>query len=370
MLRAVRLGFAAGGLVGGFYLAVEGLSLAARVGRGPLGGWEAAAALAAGSGAGALVLYAVAPVAIGWVVGVTRWIEGRLRGVPAADIMTGTLGTIVALVIGYLFGPALARIPVVGNYLPIAFSALLGYLGWSVSTAKRDDFQRLLASLWARSPRGGAVRAEGGTKVVDTSAIIDGRIGDLVRTGFLEGTLVVPQFVLDELRHIADSSDGLRRSRGRRGLDVLKAIQKERKVSVVIAGRDPGRDLDVDTRVVLLARELGAKVITTDYNLNKVAELQGVPVLNVNELATALKPVFLPGEEMVVRVLRDGKESGQGVGYLDDGTMIVVEGGKRHIGEEVAIEVTSVLQTAAGRMIFGRVKGRLANSAVGGAGRS
>jgi uncharacterized protein YacL len=194
-------------------------------------------------------------------------------------------------------------------------------------------------------------------KILDTSVIIDGRIADICQTSFVEGPLVVPGFILEELRHIADSSDTLKRNRGRRGLDVLNRIQKELQFPVEIYDRDLGANLDVDARLIKLAKLTGGCIITNDYNLNKVAELQGVKVLNINELANAVKPVVLPGEEMLVHVIKDGKETGQGVAYLDDGTMIVVDGGKRHIGETIDVLVTSVLQTAAGRMIFARPKG-------------
>ncbi|MGB3985463.1 MAG: PIN domain-containing protein, partial [Limnochordia bacterium] len=189
-----------------------------------------------------------------------------------------------------------------------------------------------------------------------TSVIIDGRISDITKTGFIEGTLIVPSFVLDELQHIADSSDVLKRNRGRRGLDILNKIQKEPYVQVQIMDRDFEDIAEVDSKLVKLAKELGAKVITNDFNLNKVCELHGVPVLNINELANAVKPVVLPGEELRVHVIKDGKEQGQGVAYLDDGTMIVVDGGRRYIGETIGVMVTSVLQTAAGRMIFAKPK--------------
>jgi uncharacterized protein YacL len=193
-------------------------------------------------------------------------------------------------------------------------------------------------------------------KVLDTSAIIDGRIADLCKTGFLEGVLVIPGFVLGELQKIADSADPLRRNRGRRGLDLLNRMQKENNVTLKIFDRDYEELTEVDTKLLKLAREMEAKVITNDFNLNKVAELYGVQVLNINELSNAIKPLVLPGEEMSVRVLRDGKEYGQGIGYLDDGTMIVVEGGKNYIGLDIEILVTSVLQTSAGRMIFAKPK--------------
>jgi len=194
-------------------------------------------------------------------------------------------------------------------------------------------------------------------KILDTSVIIDGRIADICETGFIEGTLIIPNFVLEELQHIADSSDNLKRNRGRRGLDILNRIQRDLGIKVEIYDASSiGDGADVDTKLVLLAKALRGKIVTNDFNLNKVAELQGIAVLNVNELANAVKPVVLPGEEMEVHLIKDGKESGQGIGYLDDGTMIVVDGGKRHIGETIDVSVTSVLQTAAGRMIFAKPK--------------
>lgn len=191
-------------------------------------------------------------------------------------------------------------------------------------------------------------------KILDTSAIIDGRIADLCKTHFLEGGLVIPSFILVELQKIADSADPLRRNRGRRGLDLLNKIQKENQIPVKVFERDYDDVTEVDTKLLRLAMDLGAKVITNDFNLNKVAELYGVQVLNINELSNAIKPVVLPGEEMMVYVLRDGKEYGQGIGYLEDGTMIVIEGGKNYIGMNIEILVTSVLQTSAGRMIFAK----------------
>jgi len=193
-------------------------------------------------------------------------------------------------------------------------------------------------------------------KVVDTSVIIDGRIVDIWRTGFLEGELIVPSFVLKELQHIADSSDQLKRNRGRRGLDVLNILQKELNCPVKIENVELPEGAEVDTELLKIAKKLGAKVLTIDYNLNKVASVHGVDVLNINELSNAVKPIALPGEEMVVQVIKDGKENGQGIGYLEDGTMIVVDGGRRYIGERINVLVTSVLQTAAGRMIFAKPK--------------
>ena len=191
---------------------------------------------------------------------------------------------------------------------------------------------------------------------MDTSVIIDGRIFDICQTGFVEGPLVIPGFVLNELRHISDSADGLKRNRGRRGLDILNKIQKELSIETQIYEEDFPKIAEVDAKLLKLAQVLNGKVVTNDFNLNKVAEFQGVPVLNINELANAIKPVLLPGEEMKVVVMKDGKEASQGIAYLDDGTMIVVEGGRKFISEEIMVVVTSVLQTAAGRMIFAKPK--------------
>ena len=197
--------------------------------------------------------------------------------------------------------------------------------------------------------------AYGRPKILDTSVIIDGRILDLLQTGFIEGKILIPNFVLEELRHIADSSDSLKRNRGRRGLDILNEIQKQLSVPVEIVDYDPKEALEVDSKLLKMGEKMDAFVVTNDFNLNKVAEFQGVRVLNINELANAIKPIVLPGEEMQVTVIKAGKENGQGIGYLNDGTMIVVEGGNRFIDEKKNVVVTSVLQTAAGRMIFTKI---------------
>ncbi len=283
-----------------------------------------------------------------------EWIQGRLVRIPALDIIAGATGLIIGLIIGYLLRPVLQPLPLIGDYLPTAVSLLLGYLGWVVMMNKRDDLFTILQGLPGRRDRDAV---EGSSyKILDTSAIIDGRISDICKAGFLDGTLIIPSFVLDELRHIADSSDILKRSKGRRGLDILNRMQKELDLPVRIYERDISDTEEVDVKLVKLAKKLNGKIVTNDFNLNKVAGIQGIPVLNVNELANAVKPLVIPGEEMYVQVLKEGKETGQGVAYLDDGTMIVVDGGRRHIGEKVWVEVTSVLQTAAGRMIFAKPK--------------
>ncbi len=236
--------------------------------------------------------------------------------------------------------------------------------GWYQGAAALTLYAALLPLGWvlggARKDPGAFPAAEradsAAPKVLDTSVLIDGRIYDICKAGFLEGPLVAPAFVLDELRHIADSADSLRRNRGRRGLDVLARLQEEAESRVRIVEKDYPDAEEVDVKLLRLARDLGGAVLTNDYNLNKVAGVTGVRVLNINELAGALRPAVLPGEEMTVQVIREGKEPGQGVAYLEDGTMVVVENGRRRMGEKLEIEVTTVLQTSAGRMIFGRAK--------------
>ncbi len=236
--------------------------------------------------------------------------------------------------------------------------------GWYQGAAALTLYAALLPLGWvlggARKGPGAFPAAEradsAAPKVLDTSVLIDGRIYDICKAGFLEGPLVAPAFVLDELRHIADSADSLRRNRGRRGLDVLARLQEEAERRVRIVEKDYPDAEEVDVKLLRLARDLGGAVLTNDYNLNKVAGVTGVRVLNINELAGALRPAVLPGEEMTVQVIREGKEPGQGVAYLEDGTMVVVENGRRRMGEKLEIEVTTVLQTSAGRMIFGRAK--------------
>ncbi len=300
-----------------------------------------------------LIFYLISPGVIRWAGQLSSLMETHVQKVPTQDIVIGTVGLIVGLIIANLLGFALMGIPLIGSYLPIASNVLFGYLGVNVAIKKREELGTIL-SFPSRSSKSSSRKDV--YKVLDTSVIIDGRIADVAKTGFLEGILVVPNFILEELRHIADSADATRRNRGRRGLDVLNQIQKELGLNVQIVDRDFDDVLEVDSKLIKLAQTINAKILTTDYNLNKVCELQGVPVLNVNELANAVKPVVLPGEEMVVSVMKEGKEFNQGVAYLDDGTMIVVDNGRRHIGEKLAVVVTSVLQTSAGRMIFARVR--------------
>jgi len=289
---------------------------------------------------------------------VVDFMEGALQRMPLQDLIGGVAGLIIGLIIANLLGAPLVHLPWVGPYIPIVFSILFGYLGLSLGIKKKEELRGLMSMWRVGSKQGRGDGGKGLEKVLDTNVIIDGRIADIARTGFLEGTLIVPRFVLEELQHIADSSDLLRRNKGRRGLDILNQMRKEQGIKIEIRDFD-GLDnkKDVDYRLIQVCKRLDCPVVTNDFNLNKVAELVGVKVLNINELANAVKPLFLPGEEINgVDVIRDGKESGQGVAYLEDGTMIVIEGGKKYIGQRINVVVTSVIQTSAGRMIFAKPK--------------
>ena len=274
------------------------------------------------------------------------------RSIRAAQLVLGTIGLLAGVLVGALLSPPLFTLPGVAGWIaPFVASFLLGILGVAVMLSREEEFATFIARY---VPGAGDVARE---VVADTSAIIDGRIADIVATGFLPGRLVVARFVLDELRHIADSSDDNRRARGRRGLDVLSRLQKESPVPIRIADEEFADVRDVDAKLLRLCRKLGAPILTNDFNLNRIADLEGVQVLNVNSLANAVKTVVLPGEEMAVHIIQEGKEAGQGVAFLDDGTMVVVEGGRRFLNEQLEVTVTRVLQTVAGRMIFAQPKG-------------
>jgi uncharacterized protein YacL len=277
-------------------------------------------------------------------------LELKLRSVPGHNIVGGLVGGVVGLVGARLVWGALEGLDIIGEHLVHALVVVfLGYMGVVVGAHKGEWFEpaRMIAAFRDSSRLHQY-------KVLDTSVIIDGRIADICETGFLEGTLVVPQFVLRELQQVADSSDSLKRNRGRRGLDILQKIQKMGGVHVQIVETDFPEVREVDLKLIELARRMSGKIVTNDFNLNKVAQLRGVPVLNINELANSLKPVVLPGELMKVFIIKEGKEAGQGVGYLDDGTMVVVDQAKRALGRTIEVSVTSVLQTTAGKMIFCR----------------
>jgi uncharacterized protein YacL len=280
----------------------------------------------------------------------------RIRQAPAQHLLAAVLGLIVGLIIAALVSFPLSLLPPpFSQILPFVAAVLFGYLGIMVMIIRQRDILNLIRGLPGRgeSREGGA---NGHTPVLlDTSVIIDGRIADISLTGFIEGEMLVPRFVLNELQHIADSSDALRRNRGRRGLDMLHRLQSESVSPVRVTDMDVEGVREVDDKLVLLAKRLHCPIITNDYNLNRVAELQGVRVLNINELANAVKSLFLPGESIVVKIVQEGKEVDQGVAYLDDGTMVVVEDGEPYINQDVDVIVTKVLQTSAGRMLFARV---------------
>ncbi|TDF91428.1 PIN/TRAM domain-containing protein [Paenibacillus piri] len=284
--------------------------------------------------------------------------EEKVAHMPIADLFAGTAGMVVGLLLAVMLLTPFGQAGIVSPLLQAIFTAMFGVIGFRLGYAKKEEFIVLLSKGRSSKERSAAGEIKGFEehKILDTSVIIDGRIADICKTGFIEGTLVIPEFVLEELQHIADSSDLLKRNRGRRGLDILNKIQKELDVKVLIYEGDFEEISEVDSKLVKLAKVLQGKVITNDFNLNKVCELQGVSVLNINDLANAVKPVVLPGEEILVQVIKDGKEHGQGVAYLDDGTMIVVEGGRDFIGMTLDVLVTSVLQTSAGRMIFAKPK--------------
>jgi uncharacterized protein YacL len=314
----------------------------------------------------ALIIYMIIGTGFGYVLGGVvgrrliksyQWLEGKVQKIPGTDLLLGVFGLIVGLLLAWLISIPFGYLKIPFLQFSVALFAFvaLGYLGVSVAIRKRDDW-RVFTKFFATGRVNSEVPFLPASKILDTSVIIDGRIADVVKTGFIEGRLTVPSFVLRELQTIADSEDPLKRNRGRRGLDILKSLQHEPRIELEILEREYPEITGVDEKLTKLARDINAVILTNDYNLNKIADIQGVKVLNLNELANALKPVVLPGEEMVVNLIKEGKEAGQGVGYLDDGTMVVVDGGKYHLGEEVEVLVTSVLQTPAGRMIFSKLK--------------
>ena len=289
-----------------------------------------------------------------------RWAKEQIKQLPANVLFSAMLGLFMGLVLSAFLAIPLSMLPgYFGMFAPLGASLLLAYLGVTLMVIREGDMLQMVIS---RLPLTGSQSRNGSSHgsdqlIVDTSAIIDGRIADISKTGFLRGTLLIPRFILDELRHIADSPDALRRNRGRRGLEMLNKLQKESDVPIQIFDANVNDAVDVDAKLVQLGRLLKAPIITNDFNLNRVAELQGVRALNINELANAVKSIVLPGEEINVRIIQEGKEAGQGVGFLDDGTMVVVEGGRRFINNsDTSIVVTRVLQTVAGRMIFAQPK--------------
>lgn len=353
---------------------------------------------------GGLVGWFATPFLLGKLRRFTVFVEKQLGKMPTHDVIAGACGLAIGLIIANLLSYSFAKIPVVGDYIPVIFSIVLGYIGIHITIKKRrelaasfDFIPRVLKEVLRSRERSAEenkpadkvekvsivkpnkskpkpvketkdepkpidlkksadkVNIDKRYKLLDTNVIIDGRIADICRTGFLEGTLLIPVFVLEELQHIADSPDALRRTRGRRGLDVLQLIQDNAsKLKVEVMNIDFDDINGVDSKLVRLAQKVHGKIITNDFNLNKVAQLRGVEVLNINDLSNAVKAVVIPGETMRVQVVKDGREPGQGVGYLEDGTMIVIENGHRYLSRTISVEVTSALQTSAGRMIFAR----------------
>lgn len=311
-----------------------------------------------------IIFYVLTPIFGKHGVKLAKNIETDLQKIPTIEIITGTFGLMIGLIIAFLIsqvyiGIAGTEFFYIGTILSVVTYIFLGYLGILVATKKgKDIIPNLISARRSTPPKAKGKGLEGAPKILDTSVIIDGRIADIMKTGFIEGRVVIPEFVLVELRHIADSSDSLKRNRGRRGLDILNRIQSE--YGIEIYNTDSEKSLDeipeVDVKLLKLAQIMNGKVVTNDFNLNKVAMIKGVEVLNINELANTVKPVVLPGEDMTLFLVKEGKEMNQAVAYLDDGTMIVVEEGRRYIGQTINVTVTSVLQTAAGRMIFAKPK--------------
>lgn len=312
-----------------------------------------------------LIFYFIAPKVQKSFEKMAQELDSNLQKVPMQEFVCGTIGLLLGLIFAFLISPLWSglNIPIIPTLISIIVYLFLGYIGTYIAAKKAQEIAAGLRSITSGRGAGFARGASRKTKdispkILDTSVIIDGRIADIMKTGFIEGQIVIPEFVLVELRHIADSSDSLKRNRGRRGLDILNKIQTQ--YGVEIKNTDSEKSIkalkEVDVKLLELASIMNGKVVTNDYNLNKVAAIKGVPVLNINELANTLKPVVLPGEEMDLTPVKEGKEHGQALAYLDDGTMIVVEEGRKFIDTEITAVVTSVLQTSAGRMIFARPK--------------
>ena len=307
-----------------------------------------------------LAVWVVAWLAVGFLIlpyltiEPAGWLIRGVRTLSTGEFVTAIAGLLIGLLMGLLLGLPLARFPdPYGRYLPIGVSLVLGLGMLGLTVAKRHDLAEAIEALGLIPAQREPTMPPGAPFiVVDTSAIIDGRIADVVASGFLFGTLIVPRFVLAELQFIADQSDSRKRARGRRGLDILNELRRSDRIKVEISEEDPPGIPEVDAKLVAVARGRGGAVLTNDLNLNKVAELEGLRVLNVNSLANAVKPAFLPGDQIHVHVIQEGKEPGQGVAFLDDGTMVVVEGGARRMDRELSVTVTRVLQTVAGRMVF------------------
>ena len=319
---------------------------------------------------GVLIGYFISSFILKQGLVIARQLERVLTHIPNQELIAGTIGLLFGLIIANLIGVAFNQVPIIGPYISIILSAIFGYSGVRLMARKGPEIYFNYLKQWKRSEAGtkksrgfnmfGSHKSSDSNltaKLLDTSVIIDGRIKELCATGFIDGPLVVPVFVLNELQIISDSADAMKRNRGRRGLDILKEMQDAKLVSIEIVEDDYDDLHEVDSKLMRLALEKQWKLMTNDFNLNKVARVQGIKVLNLNELANVLKPALIAGEWIRVQVMKEGKEVQQGVAYLDDGTMIVVEDGRPYVGQEVEVMVTSILQTSAGRMIFARVDG-------------
>lgn len=310
-----------------------------------------------------IIFLFLSPSIINLIRRIANAIERELEALPFSQVLLGGLGLVIGLTLASLIsqpiGQVLEGVPVVGSILKLLLTTavyiILGYIGISLVITKKDELQGAMQRV-RFSQKERKNKLENIPKILDTSVIIDGRIAEIIEVGFIEGEIVVPGFVLVELQHIADSQDSLRRQKGRRGLDIINQIKQSDCVHVTISDADYEDIGEVDSKLIQLAKDMQGKVVTTDYNLNKLANVHGIRVLNINELANAMKPIVIPGEEMTITVIKDGKEHNQGLAYLDDGTMIVVENGRRFIGTTIQVLVTSILQTSAGKMIFAKPK--------------
>ena len=314
-----------------------------------------------------------APLFLGVLGSMGSFIESHLKNTSWSEITSATVGMIIGLLIANLLALPFSDLPF-GSYMAVVLNVVLAYLGARILLKRQSELRNVFGPIRTLKERLSMIKEqphrddevfsaeeqpwEVPKKILDTSVIIDGRILDVARTGFLEGIILIPQFVLHELQAVADSTDPARRTRGRRGLDVVNELQRlsDLQIEIVDASLKHLKADSVDSALVVLAEKIGGQILTTDYNLNKLAQIQGIRVLNVNDLANALKPMLLPGETIIIDIIREGKEPHQGVGYLDDGTMFVVEDGENYIGKRVEVVVTSMLQTSAGRMVFGRIR--------------
>ena len=323
-------------------------------------GWRLGEYLAGSAPSGYYLRYVVVLMLAGVALGglITPWvtikpiqfIRRKIRQLPAQELFAIIIGLIVGLIVAALLSPVLSSLPApFGEFMPFVGAVFFAWLGMAVMIMREKD---ILAVVGTRLSGESSVTAEDKPVLLDTSVIIDGRIADITQTGFISGTILVPRFVLNELQHIADSPDALRRNRGRRGLDMLNRLKEESVAPVRITDMEVEGGHDVDDKLIMLAKNLRCPIVTNDYNLNRVAGLQGVQVLNINDLSNAVRAAVLPGEPLTLRVIQEGKEVGQGIGYLEDGTMVVIENGRRFIDSEIEVTVTKVLQTSAGRMIF------------------